>query len=132
MDGIDELRTITDTGSGDFLDKTSFVVREGLCGDAGYISFESATYPGKFIRHAGFVLRLHDKSNSDLYKKDSCFKISKQLCEGSVSLYAVNFPGHLVTKCGDRLRLNRENDFCGNPENRCWVLGKPGIMIITF
>ena len=113
----------------DFLDKTSFIIREGLCSTPEYVSIESIMYPGKFWRHQNKIVKLHDKGDDDLFKKDSCWKISKDNCNitnlaESVSFSSVSFQDHLITKCGNQLKLEVESgDTCGRWENVCWGLG---------
>ena len=123
-EGTDHIHAIVDNGLGDFVDRTSFIFREGLCGTPGYISLESTLYPGKFWRHQGLDVKLHDRADDDLFKKDSCFLIVDDKCgAGSVSFYAVNYPDHLITKCGNQLRIEPETgDTCGSSDNFCWVL----------
>ena len=123
-EGTDHIHAIVDNGLGDFVDRTSFIFREGLCGTPGYISLESTLYPGKFWRHQGMDVKLHDRADDDLFKKDSCFLIVDDKCgAGSVSFYAVNYPDLLITKCGNQLRIEPQTgDTCGSSDNFCWVL----------
>jgi len=123
-EGTDHIHAIVDNGLGDFVDRTSFIFREGLCGTPGYVSLESTLYPGKFWRHQGMDVKLHDRADDDLFKKDSCFLIVNDKCgAGSVSFYAVNYPDRLITKCGNQLRIEPETgDTCGSSDNFCWLL----------
>ena len=136
MDETDEIHTVNDTGLEDFFDKTSFIFREGLCGDGAYISIESALHRGMFWRHQNSILKLHKKSDDDLFKQDACFGITKHLCSlnyisESVSFYSRNYVDHLITKCGNQLKIMPETgDNCGSPENRCWVLDKSLVQIV--
>ena len=74
------------------------------------------------------IVKLHDKRDDDLFKKDACWKISKDNCNitnlaESVSFSSVNFQDHLITKCGNQLKLEVESgDTCGRWENVCWGL----------
>jgi hypothetical protein len=54
-----------------FLQDASFIQRAGNAGQG--VSFESTNYPGRFIRHAGYLLWVHQKDGSDLFNKDSSF-----------------------------------------------------------
>ena len=134
-DGTDHIHAIADNGSHDFIDRTSFILREGLCGALGYISLESTLYPGKFWRHNWGVIKLHDRSDEpieDLFEKDSCFFILNNKCRAeAVSFYSFNFPKSLITKClwedgettKNELRIQPESgETCGSSENVCWVL----------
>lgn len=51
----------------------TFVVRPGLGDAAGGVSFESTNFPGHFIRHSSFLLRLDKNDGSDLFKADATF-----------------------------------------------------------
>ena len=134
-DGTDHIHAIADNGSHDFIDRTSFILREGLCGALGYISLESTLYPGKFWRHNWGIIKLHDRSDEpieDLFKEDSCFFILNNKCSAeAVSFYSFNFPKTLITKClwedgettKNELRIQPESgETCGSSENVCWVL----------
>ncbi|CAH1796481.1 unnamed protein product, partial [Owenia fusiformis] len=39
----------------------------------GYLAFESVNYPGRFIRHQGYRLKLHPSDGSELFKNDASF-----------------------------------------------------------
>ncbi len=49
------------------------MVSPGLTGEAGTVSFESKDKPGYFLRHQNFLMFLHPRDNSDLFKKDATF-----------------------------------------------------------
>ena len=40
-----------------------------------YYSYESVNYPGYYIRHEGFMLKISKEIDTDLYKNDASFKI---------------------------------------------------------
>ena len=50
-----------------------FKLVPGLCGVKGSISFESIKYPGNFLRHQNYIVKLHNEDSSDLYKNDASF-----------------------------------------------------------
>ena len=112
----------------DFLDRTSFIIREGLCSTPEYVSIESTLFPGKFWRHQDWIVKLHDKSDADIFQKDSCWRIIRDNCNinylaESVSFSPVNYQDKLITKCGNQLKLEADSgDTCGQWENVCWVL----------
>ena len=123
----DLIHVMEDNGQQDFFLQTSFILREGLCGDNDYISIESKLYPGKFWRHSGYIILLHDEDSSDIFKQDSCFKIMKHRCNNndesqSVTFESRNYPGHFITKCGDQMRISTDADNCGSVDNKCWAL----------
>merc|ERR1739838_825267 len=76
QDGTDEMASFKKTESGDldeFVNKSTFFFRPGLCGESSTISIESQLYPGKFWRQQGGIIKLHEKEENELFKQDSCF-----------------------------------------------------------
>ena len=135
VDGTDEIRVITDDGLEDFFDRSDFIVREGLCGDSEYISLESKLYPNKFWRHQNYIIKLHDKSDENIFKLDGCFKIVKHRCtlnyvSESVTFESKNFPDRYITKCGNQLKIQQDNEDCGDFGNKCWVMDANLIQIV--
>lgn len=63
------------------------------------VSLESVNFPGHFLRHQDFRLKLHQNDGSVLFRQDASF-----MCQdgnnvegnGGFSLESVNFPGHFV------------------------------------
>lgn len=82
-------RTDVVTGSSDGLLKAdaTFVVRRGLSEPSCY-SFESRNFPGNFLRHADFRVRLNTNDNTDLFRRDATF--CAQPGTGGVRLESVN------------------------------------------
>eukprot|EP00930_Biecheleria_cincta_P079034 TRINITY_DN6669_c0_g1_i3.p1 TRINITY_DN6669_c0_g1~~TRINITY_DN6669_c0_g1_i3.p1 ORF type:complete len:499 (+),score=53.24 TRINITY_DN6669_c0_g1_i3:186-1499(+) len=60
-------------------DQVSFVLREGLAEGAGslergWVSLESCSMPGAYIRHQGYRLKVHPKDElNGLYRRDATF-----------------------------------------------------------
>ncbi|HWO61163.1 MAG TPA: AbfB domain-containing protein, partial [Umezawaea sp.] len=50
----------------------TFIVRRGLANSTCY-SFESRNYPGRYLRHADFRVRLATNENTDLFRLDATF-----------------------------------------------------------
>jgi hypothetical protein len=65
----------------------TFVVRRGLADPSCY-SLEARNYPGQFLRHADFRVRLGGNDNTDLFRKDATF--CAQSGAGGVRLASVN------------------------------------------
>ncbi|WP_181772751.1 AbfB domain-containing protein [Amycolatopsis pittospori] len=65
----------------------TFVVRRGLADPSCY-SLEARNYPGNFLRHADFRVRLGGVENTDLFRKDATF--CAQPGSGGVRLASVN------------------------------------------
>ncbi len=65
----------------------TFFVRRGLADPSCY-SLEARNYPGQFLRHADFRVRLGGNDNTDLFRKDATF--CAQPGAGGVRLASVN------------------------------------------
>ena len=137
-DGTDHIQTIVDDGQNDFINKTSFIIRKGLCGTPEYVSIESSAFPGKFWRHTSSNVKLQDRRNDDLFMKDACWKISKDRCNLNQNANAVSFfsstnQDQLITKCGNHLNLEADSgDSCGSSENVCWIMEHKHGLLETF
>ena len=52
-----------------------FKLRNGLCGDAETISFESIKSPGHFLRQTqNYWVKLNKEESTEAFKKDASFK----------------------------------------------------------
>ena len=134
IEGTDQLSVIQDDGEESFLDRTEFVIREGLCGDSEYISIESAQRPNMFWRHQNLIIKLHEKNDQSIFKEDSCFRIIKDQCPGlagtqSVKFESRNFPDHFISKCGDQIKIDQ--NYCGDSLNGCWELTANMVQIFS-
>jgi hypothetical protein len=74
----------------------SFIVHRGLA-DARCISLESVNYPGWFMRHEKFVLRLQAQQSSPGYRADATFCPQAVGPDADFRLRSVNFPDHFLT-----------------------------------
>jgi len=79
-------------------------------------SFESQNYRGNYIRHRNFELWKDPFNNSDLYQKDSTFKMVPALngVGGQVSFMSINYKGRYLRHA----RLGFIHS-CGVSDNRC-------------
>jgi hypothetical protein len=92
------LGEITRLTSGlDFADAT-FILRPGLTGAPGTVSFESVNYRGQYLRHQNYRIKLSDDDGSDLFRQDATFVVQPGLSgtPGTISFESVNFPGHFI------------------------------------
>ena len=89
---------------------SSFTVRKALNGRDGYVSFESVNYPNRFIRHAGYVLWLHEPDGSDLFKNDASFRIvgAKNGADGYFSVESSNYPNYFIRHENFRCKISPE------------------------
>jgi hypothetical protein len=84
----------------------SFVLRRGLA-DARCISLESVNFPGWFMRHQNFVLRLQPRDSSRLYEADTTFCPQAAGSDGDFLLRSVNYPDRYLTASDTRVLLSR-------------------------
>ena len=126
----------------DFLQRTSFIVREGLCNMNGYVSIESEMFPGHFWRHQNSKVKLHAKSDSFEFSSaqfnlDACWKVSNRSCPPGASMIhpiqsnpvtqLLAGPTGPITRCSDNLlmldnRSDPNNPCCGQHCAVCWAI----------
>ncbi|WP_436529319.1 AbfB domain-containing protein [Actinoplanes sp. HUAS TT8] len=82
-----------------------FTVRTGL-GNSGCVSFESVNYPGYFLRHQNFVIKLNRQDPSDLYAQDATFCPVTIRSGAALVLRSTNYPKRFVTESDGRLYLS--------------------------
>jgi hypothetical protein len=87
QNGLARTDVVNDASAGVLKSDATFVVRRGLADSTCY-SLESRNYPGRFLRHANFRVRLDAGDNSDLFKRDATF--CAQPGTGGVRLASVN------------------------------------------
>lgn len=93
----------------------SFKMVKGLAGD-NTVSFESLEYPGYFLRHQNFQLKLQQAQGDDLFNQDASFKVVKGLGNSTmVSFESYNYPMHFISNNNFNL-----------------VIAQPGADIQTF
>jgi hypothetical protein len=74
----------------------TFRVITGLA-DSSCISFESSNFPGHYLRHESFRLRLHQSDGTALFRQDATFCSTVGLAgRGAVSFRSYNFPGRYI------------------------------------
>lgn len=85
------------------------IVSPGLLGINGTVSFESVTYPGRYLRHRSYLLHLDSfrEGNYILYKKDATFlpKHGKYF-EGYIAYESYNIRGYFIRHQGFRLKIS--------------------------
>jgi hypothetical protein len=91
------------SGSLDRADST-FTVRIGL-GNSGCVSFESINYPGFFLRHQNFDIKLHRRDGSDLFDRDATFCPVTIHSGAALALRSINYPKRFVTESFGQLHL---------------------------
>ncbi|GBB88994.1 hypothetical protein RclHR1_15610005 [Rhizophagus clarus] len=76
-----------------------FKIVRSLDGDtsSNSISFESSNFPGQYLRHKDFWLRLDGNDSSNLFQLDSSFTVKKALNGGNgVSFKSANYPDRYI------------------------------------
>ena len=69
----------------------------------GCVSFEAANYPGRFLRHRDFGIRLDRRDRTRLFDLDATFCAETR--GGAIVLRSHNYPDRFVTESGSLLRL---------------------------
>ncbi|MEJ2857620.1 MULTISPECIES: AbfB domain-containing protein [unclassified Saccharothrix] len=84
---------VVDAGSSALLKAdATYTVRRGLA-DSSCYSFESANYPGQFLRHANSRVRNSPNDGTDLFRADATFCARPGIGGTGVSFESINFPG---------------------------------------
>ncbi|XP_065671834.1 uncharacterized protein LOC136089702 [Hydra vulgaris] len=82
-----------------FKNDASFIIRNDKY-YTGYISFESTNYPGYFLRHQDYTVKLHKEEPSvELYRKDASFKLVQlgvSLIGKQFSFQSINYPQYQI------------------------------------
>jgi hypothetical protein len=72
----------------------TFYLRHGLA-DSGCYSFESRNFPGQYLRHSNFRIRLNANDNSALFAADATFCAQPgRFGSGNVTFASYNIAGH--------------------------------------
>ncbi|NTU41577.1 MAG: hypothetical protein HGA78_00685 [Nitrospirales bacterium] len=72
------------------------------------ISFESRNYPGHYLRHQGFRIKLHRSDGSELFRNDASFRMVRGLADSSWNSFeSVNYLGHFLRHRDFHLYLER-------------------------
>nr|MDT0662016.1 glycoside hydrolase family 43 protein [Micromonospora sp. DSM 115978] len=83
----------------------------GLANSSGYVSFESANYPGYFLRHYGYDFVLAANDGSATFAADATFRQVAGLANsGWTSFQSYNFPDRHIRHYGYVLRLDPITD----------------------
>jgi hypothetical protein len=84
----------------------TFVARTGLADPYG-VSFEASNYPGYFLRHQDFRLKLQPRDGSALFNADATFHERLGLSDNkAVSYESHNYPGRYIRHRGADIYLD--------------------------
>lgn len=82
-------------------DASSFKLVQGLVGTSvlggQQYSFESVDNPGMFLRHQGWVMKLHTNDGSSLFAQDATFTMYWTYDGKRMKFHSYNFPDGLIT-----------------------------------
>ncbi|GAB4001026.1 hypothetical protein GCM10029992_35080 [Glycomyces albus] len=82
--------------------------------DSGGVSFESVNFPGRYIRHYDYDLRLEADDGSGTFAQDATFHHVSGLADGSWSSFrSHNFPGRHIRHYNYELRIDEITDATG-------------------
>jgi hypothetical protein len=85
----------------------TFTVHRGLSGTPNSVSFESSNYPGQFLRHENYRIKLAPRQDSQLFRQDASFLVvDAEGCD--VRFESVNLRGHYIRHQNYELWLANE------------------------
>jgi hypothetical protein len=87
----------------------TFILRPGLANPAAF-SLESVNYPGHFLRHQDFRVKLQPNDHTPLFGKDATFWIRRGNSDQS-AFESVNFPGFFIRHRNFHLYLEKIDKF---------------------
>ncbi|MGW4212086.1 AbfB domain-containing protein [Lentzea sp. NPDC004789] len=127
-DGLARTDVVTSTSDGLLKADATFVVRRGLADPTCY-SLEARNYPGQYLRHADFRVRLNANDNTDLFRRDATF--CAQPGDGGVRLESVNELGTNIRHYAEEVWVasNGGAHTYDNPasynQDVSWAVGSP-------
>ncbi|WBB89892.1 AbfB domain-containing protein [Verrucosispora sp. WMMC514] len=81
------------------------------------MSFESVNFPGYYLRHADYVLRLSPNNGSVVFSEDATFRQVAGLADSSWSSFqSYNFPDRHVRHSNYMLRVDPINNATGRAD----------------
>lgn len=85
----------------------TFKIVRGLA-DPAAVSFESVNYPGYYLRHQGYRIKLHKNDGSGLFQADATFRQVPGLADpAKYSFQSVNYPTHYLRHRGFALYIEQ-------------------------
>lgn len=104
---------------------SAFRIVQGLAGKC--ISLESRNYPGQFLRHQAWRIKLAPREDNDLFKNDATFCMMPGLASSAgVSLESVNNPQYFIRHRGGELWLDRFDGSDLNRQDATFNVTNPG------
>jgi hypothetical protein len=84
----------------------AFRVRTGAA-DNGCVSFEAVNFPGYYLRHRNFEIRLDRNDGSALFREDATFCAVTIRQGAALALRSKNYPNHHVVADGGSLKIQK-------------------------
>jgi hypothetical protein len=88
---------------------STFYINQGLVTpEAGFISFESAAWPGHFFRHENNQIKLQKKKDNEQFYLDATFKVVDGLAKQNdnwVTFESINYPGYFIRHKDNQLYI---------------------------
>ncbi len=101
------------------LSSAQFVARPGLA-DAACVSLESATQPGRWLRHVSFRIQLQANDSSSGFASQATFCPEPGLAGHSVSLRSKSHPGRLLRERSGGLWVETESGNAAYRNSATW------------
>ena len=97
-----------------------------IAGISGAVSFEFATKPKHYIRHAGHKAFLHAYSNNILYRKDASYREIRE--NGGIRFQSVNYPRYSLAAQGNgRIAIVR---YGGDKRRFLWRIVRGKLLLL--
>jgi hypothetical protein len=88
------------------INDSRFRIVPGLADSAG-ISFESVNFPGYYLRHYDYILRLERKDGTSIFNQDATFYKETGLADSTKSSFrSYNFPTRYIRHTSNLLRID--------------------------
>ena len=78
------------SSGGPFALDATFRAKPALTGEPGFISYESVNFPGRYISHRSFHLRIEHAEDSTLHRTDASFRCEVAHSASSASSMAMD------------------------------------------
>ncbi len=85
---------------------STFRVRRGFA-NPNCTSFESVNFPGYYLRHGNFRIKLSENDGSEIFRKDATFCIRRGVAGRGISFQSLNFPSRYIRHRNFELWLDK-------------------------
>jgi hypothetical protein len=90
------------------INDSAFNVQKGLAGSCS--SFQSRNFPGFFIRHQNYRLKISKYENTELFRRDATFCIGPGLADANASSFeSFNYHGHFMRHSNFELSIQQSD-----------------------